>query len=331
MAHPAKQLSTDINSIEEGRKALLTEANALMDLANQLDQSFADAVDLLLSCKGRIIITGMGKSGHIARKIAATLASTGSPATFVHPAEASHGDLGMITKDDHVIALSNSGETSELNNLITFTRRFSIPLIGITSGAESTLARIANVALVLPDAPEACPIGLAPTTSTTLMMAMGDALAVALLSVRGFSSQDFKMFHPGGSLGSALTRVCDKMHTGNRLPLIDASRPMSEVLLVMSEKGFGCVGVTDSNDHLVGVITDGDLRRHMSSNLLAQRAEDIMTSKPFTITGSLLMAEALGLLNEKSITSLFIVEDNKTASKPVGIIHIHDFLRAGVA
>lgn len=311
---------------------LENEAQALLVMKESLGDSFSKAIECLLSIKGRVIVTGMGKSGHVAKKIVATLASTGQPAYFVHPAEASHGDLGMITEHDLVIALSNSGETHELANLLDYTKRFSIPLISMTRKSESTLSRLSDIALVIPDHPEACPMGLAPTTSTTMMMALGDALAVALLKARGFSAVDFKIYHPGGSLGGKLQRVRSKMHQGKFLPLVQASSPMTEVLLAISEKGFGCVGVCQNSPsktqpgQLIGVITDGDLRRHMGDKLLQMTAEQVMTSNPTVIESDMLMTEALALMNNKMITSLFIVDDNK----PIGIIHIHDFLRSGV-
>jgi arabinose-5-phosphate isomerase len=270
----------------------------------------------------------MGKSGHVARKIAATFASTGQPAQFVHPAEANHGDMGMITEDDLVIALSNSGETQELAGLLDYAKRFHIPLVSLTRKKESTLSRLADLSLVIPDYPEACPMGLAPTTSTTMMMALGDALAIALLKAKGFSEQDFKVYHPGGNLGSKLERVHAKMHRGDLLPLVSIDTPMTDVILKISEKGFGCVGVCESTvqDSLVGVITDGDLRRHMGDHLLTLTASDVMTPNPTVIAPDMLMSEALALMKYKRITSLFIVEDNR----PIGIIHIHDFLRNGV-
>ncbi|MBM3468042.1 MAG: KpsF/GutQ family sugar-phosphate isomerase [Alphaproteobacteria bacterium] len=318
--------------LKTARAALLTETSGLQALTNSLDESFEKAVKLIeaLSTSGRVIISGMGKSAHVARKIAATLASTGQPAYFVHPGEASHGDLGMITQQDLVIALSYSGETQELSNLITYTRRFNIPLIAITGKETGTLAKVATVALILPTVAEACPMGLAPTTSTTMMMALGDALAIALLSVRGFSSNDFLVYHPGGLLGSSLARVGDKMYKDERLPFAREDTHMSDVILEMSSKGFGCVGILNDQGYLTGIITDGDLRRHMSPSVLTQKAIDIMTVKPTVITADVLMAQALSLLNQKSITSLFVVESLTYPAKPIGIIHIHDFLRMGV-
>lgn len=310
-----------------GRRVLRLEAEGLEALANALDDAFIHALELMEQMTDRIIVTGMGKSGHIACKIASTLASTGTPAMFVHPAEASHGDLGMITDDDVVVALSNSGETTELADLINYTRRFRIPLIGITGRAGSTLANEADVALVLPSTPEACPMGLAPTTSTTVMLGLGDALAVALLERKGFTTDDFRQLHPGGKLGHLLLRVSSLMHAGDELPLIEPDATMAEALIRMTAKRFGCVGVVDGKGHLAGVVTDGDLRRHMSSNLLNLSAGEVMTANPKTIRPDALAAEATSTMNDLSITTLFVVDDKR----PVGIIHVHDCLRAGVA
>jgi arabinose-5-phosphate isomerase len=316
--------------IETARTALITETAGLQALADSLNKNFENAVEMIRSLTGRVIISGMGKSAHVARKIAATLASTGQPAYFVHPGEASHGDLGMITPQDLVIVLSYSGETQELGSLITYTRRFNIPMIAITGKETGTLAKVATIVLPLPNIPEACPMGLAPTTSTTMMMALGDALAITLLSLRGFSSNDFQVFHPGGNLGNSLARVGDRMHKGDKLPLVNEATLMSDVLLEMSAKGFGCIGVINSQGSLSGVITDGDLRRHMRPDFLTQKASEVMTSNPTVIMPDMLMAQALALLNQKSITSLFVVESVDQPSKPCGIIHIHDFLRMGV-
>lgn len=307
------------------RRVLELEAEAITALANSLDDKFLAAIDILANVSGRVIVTGMGKSGHIARKIAATMASTGTPAHYVHPGEASHGDLGMIAKGDAVIALSNSGTTRELNDLFEYTRRFSIPLIAITAKSPSTMSEVADVALILPPVPEGCPMGLAPTTSTTASLAMGDALAVTLLERRGFGPSDFHVLHPGGQLGSALQRVSDLMHKDTEIPVVARDTLMSEVIINMTEKRFGCVGVVEGGQ-LVGVITDGDLRRHMGDQLFSQMAGDVMTTAPRTIRGRALAAEAVAVMNEISITSLFVVEDGA----PVGILHIHDCLRAGV-
>ncbi|MBM3541940.1 MAG: KpsF/GutQ family sugar-phosphate isomerase [Alphaproteobacteria bacterium] len=308
-------------------RVLRREAEGLQSLARALDARFVAAVDALARVKGRVVVTGMGKSGHVARKIAATLASVGTPALYVHPAEASHGDMGMITSDDAILALSNSGETAELADVLSYARRFSIPLIGITANADSTLGEAATIALTLPPSAEACPLGLAPTTSTTMMMALGDAIAVALLERKGFTSQDFQVLHPGGKLGRRLLRVADIMHAGDEIPLVNEATPMADALLTMTAKHFGCVGILDVQGRLVGVITDGDLRRHIGDDLLNRRAREVMTAGPKTIRPLALASEALGLMNARSITSLFVVE----ADRPVGILHIHDALRAGVA
>jgi arabinose-5-phosphate isomerase len=306
---------------------LQAESTALKKLADGLTANFAMAVRLLVNCQGRVIVSGMGKSGHVARKIAATLASTGTPAHFVHPGEASHGDLGMIQKNDVVVALSNSGETAELTDLVAYARRFAIPLIGLTSRAHSALAQAADVVLLLPAEPEVGSLGLAPTTSTTMMLALGDALAVAALECKGFTAEDFRNFHPGGKLGATLLRVADVMHSGAELPLAAESASMRDVLVVMTEKRFGCAGIIDTAGHLLGLVTDGDLRRHMNNELLNQTAALVMTRNPMVVPPRLLAAEALKVLNDTKRTQLFVVED----SKPVGILHIHDLLRAGVA
>ena len=317
----------DAALLESGRNVLRAEGAALQALGTTLQHNFVEAVRLLVSCKGRVVVSGMGKSGHVARKIAATLASTGTPALFVHPGEASHGDLGMIVQNDIVVALSNSGETVELTDLVAYTRRFSIPLIGITSRAPSALAQTADVALILPPEPEVGALGLAPTTSTTMMLALGDALAVATLECKGFTADDFRDFHPGGKLGKTLLRVSDVMHGGMELPLAAETDSMAHVLVVMTEKRFGCAGIVDAQGALVGIVTDGDLRRHMGDGLLQQSAATIMTRKPLTVASRVLAAEALRILNETKRTQLFAVEDGK----PVGILHIHDLLQAGVA
>jgi arabinose-5-phosphate isomerase len=316
--------------LDAGRQVLATESAALAALAEGLDERFAEAVRLLAATTGRVVVSGMGKSGHIGRKIAATLASTGTPALFVHPAEASHGDLGMVVAGDSVLALSNSGETTELSDIVTHTRRYGLPLVGVTSRPESTLARMADVALILPDCPEACPMGLAPTTSTTMMLALGDALAVALLSRRGFTAADFRAFHPGGRLGAQLSRVADLMHGEEALPLAAPETPMSEAILRITAKSFGCLGIVEEG-RLVGIITDGDLRRALDQGgapLLSRRAGEVMTRSPRRVRPDMLAAEALRLMNTGKITSLFVVDD---ADRPVGILHVHDLLRAGVA
>lgn len=310
------------------QRVLRLEAAGLEALAQSLDEAFTEALDLLDGRTGRVVVTGIGKSGHVARKIAATLASTGTPALFVHPAEASHGDLGMIGPEgDAVIALSNSGETTELADLVAYAKRFHIPLIAITGRADSALAQAADVALVLPASDEASPMGLAPTTSTTVMLALGDAIAIALLERKGFSPDRFHALHPGGRLGRTLLKVADLMHRGEEVPLASGDTAMADALLVMTNKRFGCVAIVDGDGVLQGVITDGDLRRHMSPGLLDLRAAEVMTRAPKTIGADALASEAVGLMNENAITNLFVVEDGR----PVGILHIHDCLRAGVA
>lgn len=312
--------------IDAARRVLRVEAGALEALAHSINGPFSQAVELLEGLPGRVVVTGMGKSGHVARKIAATLASTGTPALFIHPGEASHGDLGMIVEGDVLLALSNSGETAELADMVAFAKRFNIPIICMTSSARSALAKAAEIVLLLPAADEACPMGLAPTTSTTMMMALGDALSVALLERKGFSPDDFHVLHPGGKLGRRLLRVVDLMHAGDELPLVDGGVPMADALIVMTAKSFGCIGVVDGLGSLLGVVTDGDLRRHMSPELLARPAGEIMTAKPTTIRPEALASEAVRVMNERAITNLFVVRDGK----PVGILHIHDCLRAGV-
>jgi len=318
---------SSVDDLAAARRVLDAGATALRALADGLGAPFIAALDILAATKGRVIISGMGKSGHIGNKIAATLASTGTPAFFVHPGEASHGDLGMIMPTDTVFALSNSGETTELADLVAYAARFEIPLIGVTAFADSALARAADVALQLPDSPEACPMGLAPTTSTTMMLALGDAIAVALLERRGFSSADFKILHPGGKLGQRLLKVSDLMHAVEELPLAERSSVMSDVIVLMTTKRFGCAGIVDADGALIGVITDGDLRRNMGDRLLAESAGDVMTGGARTIGPDALASEALAVMNSLSITNLFVVEDGV----PVGIVHIHDCLRAGVA
>ncbi|MGN6208771.1 KpsF/GutQ family sugar-phosphate isomerase [Asticcacaulis sp.] len=324
---PPSEINSRTEILATGARVMRTEGEALLLFAGSLSESFVRAVEVMYAVKGRVILSGMGKSGHIAAKITATLASTGTPAQFVHPAEASHGDLGMITPDDVVVVLSNSGETSELSDIIHHTRRFQIPLIGVASRPDSTLLKAADIALVLPNAPEACAIGMAPTTSTTMTLALGDALAVAIMEKRGFQPTDFKTFHPGGKLGAQLLPVSGLMHTGEALPLVTEQTPMGEALLVMTAKSFGVVGITDANRKLTGIITDGDLRRNMTG-LMDKTAKQVMHAGPRTIRPDALAAEALGIMNDKKITCLFAVDDH---NKPVGLIHIHDCLRAGVA
>jgi arabinose-5-phosphate isomerase len=324
-----KRHAPDADSvIATARRVLGQEARALNALAARLDGVFSEAVEAIYGIKGRVAVTGMGKSGHIARKIAATLASTGTPAFFVHPGEASHGDLGMITVRDAVLALSNSGEAAELDAILAYSRRFAIPLIAMTGSADNTLARAADLALVLPREPEACPMGLAPTTSTTMMVGLGDALAVALMERRGFSEDEYRTFHPGGQIGRILLKVSDVMHGPEGLPLIAPERPMSQAIIVMTESGFGCAGVVDTEGRLVGIITDGDLRRHMGPGLMESPVGTVMTLGPKTIEPDALAAEALGVMNlsEKPFTAMFVVEDDR----PIGIVSVHDLLRAGV-
>ena len=315
------------DDLAAARRVVGQESRALARLAEALTGNFVDATELLAATQGRIVLSGMGKSGHIANKIAATFASTGAPALFVHPAEASHGDLGMITEADTLLMLSNSGETPELADLVNYATRFSIALVAVVGRAPSTLADAASVALVLPDEPEAGTLGLAPTTSTIMMLALGDALAVALLERKGLTAEDFKLYHPGGKLGRRLVRVADIMHAGEDLPLVPANSSMAEALIVMTAKRLGCVGATDAQGALAGIVTDGDLRRHMNADLLQRPVSDVMTSDPVTIHAGALGAEAVHLMNECQITSLFVVE----ARRPVGVVHIHDCLRAGLA
>ncbi len=311
-----------------GRRVITAEAQALSTLAEGLGEGFGAAIDLLINAKGRVIVSGMGKSGHIARKIAATFASTGTPAHFVHPAEASHGDLGMITSADVVVAISNSGEVPELANLVAYTRRFDIPLIGISSRKESSLATQSDILLELPQLGEACNTGVVPTTSTTMTLALGDALAVALMEHRAFTPENFREFHPGGKLGARLSKVGDLMHKGDTVPLVARDTPMGDTLLTISQKGFGVVGVTGDDGALVGIITDGDLRRHMTG-LLDRDASEVMTENPTTIEPDALAEKAVSIMNERQITCLFVL-DKDTKRQVAGILHIHDCLRAGV-
>jgi arabinose-5-phosphate isomerase len=317
-------LASALRTLETEREGLAALAAAIGD---GLGDAFIAAVTTIREARGRLIVTGMGKSGHIARKIAATLASTGTPAFFVHAADASHGDLGMITSDDVMLVLSWSGETGELRSLIDYSRRFRITLIAVTVSAESTLGKAADIVLALPGAREACPHNLTPTTSTLMQLALGDALAIALLESRGFTAIDFGVFHPGGKLGAALKFVRDVMHPGDAVPLIRRGAPMSAAIVEMSAKGFGCVAVTDAAGKLAGVITDGDLRRHMRDDLLRVSVDEVMTASPKTVRPDQLASEALALLNSSKITALIVVDKGR----PVGIVHFHDLLRAGVA
>ncbi|WP_062206200.1 SIS domain-containing protein [Aureimonas sp. AU12] len=312
-------------------RTVRTEANALDALAAALDgemgAAFERALGLIAAVSGRLIVTGIGKSGHVGVKIAATFASTGTPAFFVHPVEATHGDLGMIGAGDAVLAMSWSGESAELQGIVAYTRRFRIPLIAMTSREHSALAREADERLILPRVEEACPHGLAPTSSTTMQLALGDALAVALLERRGFTPGDFRVFHPGGQLGASLRLVGDIMHRGEALPLVASGTSMSEAIVAISRKGFGCVAVVDEAGRLLGIVTDGDLRRHLAADLLQRTVDEVMTRAPKTIRPETLAVKALDMLNAANITALMVVEDGL----PVGIIHLHDLLRIGVA
>ena len=317
-------------ALDSGLRTIALEAAGLAALDAMLRTtmatSFAAAVNVMASAKGRVIVTGIGKSGHVGRKIAATLASTGTPAYFVHPTEASHGDLGMVTGNDVVLVLSWSGETAELSSIINYSRRFAVPMIAVTSRADSSLAKASEIVLLMPRATEACPHGLAPTTSTTMQLVLGDCLAIALLEGKGFSARDFKDFHPGGQLGASLRHVGDIMHKGDKLPLARESTAMGEALVTMTEKSLGCLGVVDARGKLVGVITDGDLRRNMGEHFLTRTCAEIMNRRPKTIGPDVLASAALEMLNAAKITALFVVQ----AGKPAGILHVHDLLRLGV-
>jgi len=330
--HAGLKKPVDRNAaIASALRTVVAEQSGLAALKSALEDGlsapFADAVEVLSRIGGRVIVTGVGKSGHIGSKIAATLASTGTPSFFVHPAEANHGDLGMIARNDAIVAVSWSGETFELKGIVAYARRFSIPLIAITAGETSTLAREATVVLTLPRAPEACPHGLAPTTSTMLQLVIGDALAVALLEARGFTPEHFRTFHPGGQLGASLTQIRDIMHVGDRLPLVASGTSMAEAIVQISQKGFGCVAVTGADGRLAGIITDGDLRRHIGDGLLARTVDEVMTRSPKTVDPDTLAATALQIVNSSAITTLMVVD----GGRPVGIVHLHDLLRIGVA
>jgi arabinose-5-phosphate isomerase len=307
------------------RRLLDQEADALRRAGSALDERFVKAVDLLAAVHGRVVVAGVGKSGHIARKIAATLASTGTPALFVHPGEASHGDLGMVTRGDALLVLSKSGESDELTDLVSYSKRISVPLVAMTGNTRSTLALAADVVVPMPEVGEACPMGLAPTTSTTLMLGLGDAVAVALLERQGFSADHFRLLHPGGSIGRRLKKVADIMRRGDEVPLARPDSSMKDVLLVMSAKNFGCAGIVEDDDRLVGMVTDGDLRRHMSDDLLTRPASAVMTRRPQTIGPNALAAEAVGIMAGR-ITNLFVVDDERV----VGILRLHDCLQAGI-
>lgn len=312
---------------EVARSVLQKEAAAVAQMADELPTDFEAAVNCILGIDGRVVVSGVGKSGHIGRKIAATMASTGTPSYFVHGAEASHGDLGMVTRHDACVLISNSGETAELRDITLYTRRFNIPLIAISSNPDSTLMKAADYKLALPKIPEVCSIGKAPTTSTTLTLALGDALSVAVMEARGFSADEFHTFHPGGKLGTQLSRVADLMHGARELPVVSSDQAMSEVLLTMTSKGFGVALVLDGDGKLVGAVTDGDLRRNMDV-LMGKTAGEIASPDPVSVPETMLAAQALALLNERKITTLPVTDE---AGKPVGILHIHDLLRAGIA
>ncbi len=316
----------DINALQQGKSVIEQEMQGLMALAESLDEQFSAAIECIFKCQGRLIISGIGKSGHVARKIVATLSSTGTPSIFVHASEASHGDLGMITEDDVVMLLSNSGESDELSNIIDYCKRFSIPIIGIARKRNSTLINASDIKIVMPEIPEASNIS-APTTSTTMMIALGDALAVVLHEKRGFTKCNFKIYHPGGKLGAKLLKVADIMHKGEELPLVNESTLAIDALLEMTKKRLGSVGILNSNGELSGIFTDGDLRRNIDTNLQTTLVKDIMTKNPVTIEKDAYASEALGIMNKKSITVLMVVENKK----PIGAVQMHDILRAKVA
>lgn len=316
--------------IDSAIQTIQTEIEGLNSLFSCFDDNYIKAIDLILNCKGRVIVSGMGKSGHVGNKIAATLASTGTPAFFIHPAEASHGDLGMISKDDVVILLSNSGETKELRDIIFYCRRFEIPIIAMVRRAESELVRSSTIPFILSKIPEANKVN-APTTSTTMMLALGDAIAVSLIDAKNFNDEKFGVFHPGGKLGAAFTRVKDIMRKGSEIPLVNQNKKMSEALLEITSKHLGCTAVLDDKNNLVGVVTDGDLRRHIASNFLEKTAAEVMSKSPATISGNMLAVDAIALMNKKSITSLFVSDEESGQNNVIGILHIHDCLRAGVA
>jgi arabinose-5-phosphate isomerase len=328
----ASQMSEyDARLINSAVRTLELEAGGIAALSaalrDGLGSALIAAVEKIRAASGRLIVTGMGKSGHVARKLAATFASTGTPAFFVHPSEASHGDLGMITENDAIVALSWSGETAELKNLTDYAKRFRISLIAMTADASSTLGRAADVVLQLPQAREACPHNLAPTTSSLMQLALGDALAIALLESRGFSAQQFHVLHPGGRLGALLKFTRDVMRTGDALPLTQTGAPMSEAVVEMSAKGVGCIGIVDTRGHLCGIITDGDLRRHMRPGLTEARVDEIMTRNPKSCRPDQMVSEVIESFNASKITAMFVVE----GSRPVGVVHLHDLLRIGVA
>ncbi len=315
-------------NVKKGKHIITTEAESLHRLAKELDENFDLAIKSILSLRGNVLLTGVGKSGHIARKIASTLTSTGTKSLFIHPTEASHGDLGVINNNDLILALSNSGESKELNDILNYCKRFKIFIIGITSIINSSLAKASNITLSIPKTNDIGMAGLAPTSTTTMMLALGDAIAITLLENRGFSEKDFKKLHPGGKIGAQLLKIKDIMHVGKAMPIVNQQEIMKSVFIEITKKSFGCVGVVDENHHLVGVITDGDLRRNMSDSILKDIAKDIMTKDPKTIREDALVSEALSILNNHKITALF-VSSNDNNKKPVGIIHLHDCLRLG--
>lgn len=319
----------DNKDIVSAKRTIDKEIEALRIMENELDENLSKALDVMQKAKGRIIVTGMGKSGHIGKKIAATLASTGTPSFFVHPAEASHGDLGMFTEDDVVLAISNGGESKELSDILVYCKRYGIPLVAMTRNPESTLGKTGDFLLKLPNDGEACPLGLAPTSSTTATLVLGDIIAVCLLERKGFSKTDYKQRHPGGKLGAILQKVSDIMHKDSDMPLIEENAPMQDALLEMTSKMKGCVGIINKNGNLIGIITDGDLRRCLAPDILSKTAADVMTKNPKTVSPDILVAEAVNTMSTtgKGITQLFVIQDNK----PVGFIHMHDCLRAGVA
>lgn len=330
MSTLSKNPPAPVDPVASARRTLTTEIAGLSSLAAALDgplaQALSQTVARIRDIKGRVIVTGVGKSGHIGAKIAATFASTGTPAFFVHPSEANHGDLGMIARDDAILALSWSGETTELKGTLAYSKRFGIPLIALTAGADSTLAKHADIVLALPREGEACPHNLAPTTSSLMTLAVGDAIAVALLESRNFTPDHFSVFHPGGQLGARLLHVADVMHTGDDIPLVPLGAPMTDAIMKISEKGFGCVGVV-ADENLAGIITDGDLRRHLSQDLLRETVDDVMTANPQTVQPDMLALEAMDVLNKRAITALMVTEEGK----PVGVLHLHDLLRVGIA
>lgn len=322
-------MTVENKDVASAKRTIDKEIEALRIMENQLDDNLSKALDIMEKTEGRVIITGMGKSGHIARKIAATMASTGTPSFFVHPGEASHGDLGMLTEKDCVLAISNGGESKELSDILLYCKRYGIPLIAMTKNPDSSLGQAGDILLKLPNDGEACPLGLAPTSSTTATLVLGDILSVALLERKGFTKTDFRQRHPGGKLGSFLKKVSDLMHKGEEVPLVAENTSMQDAMLIMSSKMLGCVGVVSADGKLQGIITDGDLRRCMGPDILTKKVTEVMTANPKTTTPDILAAEALNVMNTtgKGITQLFVMQDNK----PIGIIHLHDCLRAGVA